>query len=306
MKWRNEQIYHLRQTEPLTKKDQDLYFEKVVLKLFDEERPNQILFSFLEDGVCIGYGGLVHINWIDQNSEISFIMDTTLEKVRFQEIWFSFLRLIENVAFHDLSFHKIYTYAFDLRPHLYEALTAAGFFKDAILRDHAIYEGRAVDVIIHSKINQRTHLVQASDTDTEITYKWISDNKIRQFSFTKGEISFEDHARWFSNKLQDSNCLYYILQKGAQKIGSVRIDYNELTGTGHISYLINSYFHGLGYGTRILQLIEELILTKYKVICLKGLVMKSNEASVRIFQKLGYNLELDQGNILTFSKTIKK
>ncbi|MDP5048190.1 MAG: hypothetical protein NWQ39_07260, partial [Saprospiraceae bacterium] len=49
MKWRNEQIYHLRQKVPLTIEQQDVYFEKVVAKLFDQEQPNQILFSFLKN-----------------------------------------------------------------------------------------------------------------------------------------------------------------------------------------------------------------------------------------------------------------
>lgn len=66
MQWRNEQIYHLRQAGPLTKEKQNAYFENVVAKLFNQEQPNQILFSFLKDDECIGYGGLVHINWIDK------------------------------------------------------------------------------------------------------------------------------------------------------------------------------------------------------------------------------------------------
>ena len=34
MKWRNEQIYHLRQSQPLTIQDQDNYFNTIVNKLF--------------------------------------------------------------------------------------------------------------------------------------------------------------------------------------------------------------------------------------------------------------------------------
>ena len=97
MKWRNEQIYHLRQDKLLTPENQDYYFQNVVDKLFNEDQPNQILFSFLENGECIGYGGLVHINWIDKNAEISFIMDTRLENERFVEIWNESLSLIEKV-----------------------------------------------------------------------------------------------------------------------------------------------------------------------------------------------------------------
>ena len=47
MNWRNDQIYHLRQSKPLKKKDQKKYFENVISKIFVNENPDQILFSFL-------------------------------------------------------------------------------------------------------------------------------------------------------------------------------------------------------------------------------------------------------------------
>src|SRR5690606_25383591 len=118
MKWRNEQLYHLRQQKPLTKEDQNNYFDNVVSKLFEEKQPNQFLFSLLENGKLIGYGGLVHINWIDKNAEISFIMDTSLETNRFNDIWVNYLSLLDKIAFDELNLHKLYTYAFDLRPKL--------------------------------------------------------------------------------------------------------------------------------------------------------------------------------------------
>ena len=122
MQWRNEQMYHLRQAEPLTKEKQDAYFENVINKLFDQEQPSQILFSFLKDNKCIGYGGLVHINWIDKNAEISFIIKTELEEENFEKNWLIYLRMIEDLGFNSLNFQKLYVYAFDLRPHLYQAL----------------------------------------------------------------------------------------------------------------------------------------------------------------------------------------
>src|SRR5690554_2387511 len=154
MQWRNEQLYHLRQKEPLTREQQDWYFNNVVASLFDQEKPDQILFSFLKNGKCIGYGGLVHINWTDRNAEISFVMDTSLEKNHFQEYWGIYLGLIDQLAFEELKLHKIYTWAFDLRPLLYEALEANGFEKEARLRGHCLFEGRFVDVIIHSRFKQ--------------------------------------------------------------------------------------------------------------------------------------------------------
>lgn len=152
MKWRNEQIYHLRQNKILTLKDQNLYFKDIINPLFCEEQPNQILFSYLENGDCIGYGGLVHISWKDRNAEVSFIMDTKLEEDDFEINWHRYLELIEEVTFLELKFHKMYIYAFDLRPHLYTALENYGFNKEAVLIDHTFIDGRYRNVVIHSKI----------------------------------------------------------------------------------------------------------------------------------------------------------
>lgn len=155
MNWRNEQIHHLRQDKPLTIENQNIYFNTIIKDLFDQDQPNQILFSFLENDNLVGYGGLVHINWIDKNAEISFVMDTKLEKEYFSTHWKSFLKLIEEVAFIELNFHKIFTFAFDLRPHLYVPIEDSGFVKEAILKEHYFFNGTHKDVIIHSKFNTR-------------------------------------------------------------------------------------------------------------------------------------------------------
>ncbi len=153
MQWRNEQIYHLRQDKPLTKDAQEAYFSQTVSDLFQQKSPKQILFSYLKKNICIGYGGLVHINWLDKHAEVSFIMDTSLEKEGFHAHWKRYLSLLEQVAFKDLGLHKLFVYAFDLRPHLYEAIEAAGFQKEAVLKEHCFVHNDFKDVIIHTKFN---------------------------------------------------------------------------------------------------------------------------------------------------------
>jgi RimJ/RimL family protein N-acetyltransferase len=154
LRMRNEQIYHLRQAEELTIESQETYFANVISSLFDQERPSQILFSLLENEEFVGYGGLVHINWIDKNAEVSFIMRTELEEDRFDYNWKNYLTLLEKVAFKDLRFHKIFTYAFDLRQHLYPVLEASGFYEEARLKEHCYFNGSYLDVVINSKINK--------------------------------------------------------------------------------------------------------------------------------------------------------
>lgn len=151
MKWRNEQMIHLRQANLLTKNVQDNYFKTTVASLFEKECPDQMLFSYLKESKCIGYGGLVHINWEDRNAEISFIMDTQLQPEFFEFHWIQFLKLIEMVAFKELQLRKIYTYAYDIRPEIYPILEGCDFEKEAVLRDHKFLNDRYVDVVIHSK-----------------------------------------------------------------------------------------------------------------------------------------------------------
>jgi len=252
MKWRNEQIYHLRQDKSLTEKDQDFYFENVVAKLFNDSQPDQILFSYLEGETCVGYGGLVHINWKDKNAEISFIMDTELEKDFFEKHWLIYLCLIEKVAFGDLGLHKIYTYAFDLRPRLYSAVERKGYKNNARLEDQIFMDNNYIDVLIHEKLSEDYILRYVNPYDDIITFKWASDQRVRVFSFNKEKISWDEHKNWFSKKLADKKCEFFILEHQGLNIGAIRFDSGE-NGEMIISYLIDPDFQGKGYGKLILK-----------------------------------------------------
>jgi len=302
MKWRNEQIYHLRQNKPLTKEDQNCYFEYVVAKLFDQEKPDQILFSFLKGDQCIGYGGLVHINWIDSNAEISFIIDTSLESGYFDAHWRLFLRLIEMVGFVELGLHKLFTYAFDLRPNLYTAIESAGFTKEAVLEQHVNFEGNFQNVVIHSKIHDRPWLRIANIYDTELTFNWASNPQVRQFSFNSNVIAEIEHKEWFEEKIESKNCLYLIFENANEKFGSIRFDFDQ-SNNAIISYLIDPHFHGKGYGKIILEKGLTFLRSKgYSGLNIIGYVKAENIASIKIFEKLNFKLIENINGTLKFEK----
>ena len=289
MQWRNEQLYHLRQQKPLTAEDQDNYFSNVVSKLFDQEQPNQILFSFLENGICIGYGGLVHINWIDQNAEISFIMNTVLEKERFHEIWSAYLGLIEQVAFEDLNLHKIYTYAFDFRPHLYLVLESSGFQKEAVLKDHCFFENKFKNVVIHAQYKNKMVFRRANSSDVNITFEWASNAVVRQYALTKNKIEFESHTVWFNSKVNDPNVYYYLAMVAEQPVGSIRFDLVENEAV--ISYLIDPKFHGNGFGKKIVEEGIALFRLDSQTYSIAGIVKNENKPSLKIFRDLNFKEE---------------
>lgn len=302
MQWRNEQIYHLRQDHLLEKAEQDHYFSTVVASLFEQEKPSQILFSFLENGKCVGYGGMVHINWNDKHAELSFLMNTSLEGEFFAHYWSTYLALITQVAFEELRFHKIYTYAFDVRKHLYGILEDCGFRKEAVLKEHCLFEGKFIDVIIHSRINSTVGIRKATAEDAELTFRWASDPAVRKYSFNQSVILWENHQRWFSDKLQDPACEYLILYNDQSAIGSIRFDV-DADGAAMISFLIDPACHGRGYGSMILERgIEYMRQNRRDVKRVYGFVVRENVASVRVFEKLDFARAEEDNNKIKFLK----
>jgi RimJ/RimL family protein N-acetyltransferase len=300
MKWRNEQIYHLRQSRPLDKSSQDYYFDNVIEKLFEKKNPDQILFSYLENGKCIGYGGLVHINWIDKNAEISFVLNTNHEN-DFIKHWCNFLFLIEKVGFIELQLHKLYTYAFDLRPKLYIALEKLNYTKDAILTQHSYFNNNFIDVIIHSKISNNVFFLRKAETnlDALLLFDWVNDITVRENSINKEKISIIDHYNWFYKKLKNNDsCVYILTDAYKSNIGQISVDKND--EHFEIDYSISSNYRGKGFGNKILQLLQIEMgnvnyLAKVKI---------ENIASKKVFINNGFKLLSERDGLLIYTKGI--
>lgn len=290
MKWRNEQIYHLRQSKLLILKDQEDYFNNIVTPLFEKEKPNQILFSYLKDNVCIGYGGLVHINWIDQNAEVSFIMDTKLEKEYFKFHWSVFFELIEKVAFLELNLYKIFTYAFDLRPKLYEVLEKMSFTKEARLKGHCLFDTKYIDVLIHSKINlHKLTFRLASIKDVDIFYKWTIEADVRKQSYSSDEIKYLDHKKWFKEKISDSSCNLLVFQDSEDKsVGQVRIQ-KEKNKESVIGISIDKNHRGKKYAIQMLRSASNYFLKLHADFIINAYIKEENIISKKAFENAGYS-----------------
>lgn len=291
-KWRNEQMYHLRQNSPLSEAQQDHYFETVVQALFEQEKPNQYLFSYLMDGQCIGYGGLVHIDHQKKKGELSFIMATHLEAEHFDFHWKKYLKFIETIAFDGLGLNKIYTYAYDLRPHLYPVLESMGFSLEQRIERALEDNGVFTSARIHSKWNGKLRRADAGDLD--LSYSWANAPEVRAFAFQKEHIDYETHKAWFGNKIKDENCLYFIYESKGQALGSMRMDLTE--DGGLISYLLAPKYHGFGWGTALL-LMGEKEAREMRIQQIFGYVLAENKASCAIFDKLSYQAEVQSDRI---------
>ena len=287
MKWRNEQIYHLRQARPLTEDDQQRYFDSVVSKLYDNPNPDQILFSYLEKGVCIGYGGLVHINWIDRNGEISFIMDTQLEAEHFAEHWSNYLTMLKAVAFDDLGLHKIYTYAFDLRPHLYTMLEANGYRREATLKEHCLFNGEYKDVVLHSLWNDRFEVINYVDCTREQNLEILAlrnRDDVRSWMVNPEVIPEENHFKFVESLKGNPNRLYYAIYKNGMLVGTYNLT-NEGEGIWERGIIANPSTQGTGQTEKWERQILSSSPSEIKAVSAK--VKQDNLRSIKYHEKLG-------------------
>jgi hypothetical protein len=153
--WRNEQIPVLRQKKVITKNEQYEYFLKTIMPSFITKEPECILFSFIIDQKCIGYGGFVNIDWTNQKSEISFLLDTNrVKKLEiYQKEFEIFLKLIIQLNKKYLKFATIFTETYDFRLEHIKILEKIGFKNiKKIMTDKKDHHGNFLNSIIHEKM----------------------------------------------------------------------------------------------------------------------------------------------------------
>ena len=282
MNWRNEQIYHLRQKVKLNQDEQTLYFKNELSTLFKKSFPNQILFSFLENDNLIGYGGFVHIDWKLKTAEISFLMDTKLEKKYFLDLWNIFLIMIENIGFKHINFNKIYTKSFDVRPKLYDVLKKRNFIfydQDINLKDSKTKNNF---LLTHLKFNDNLFYRDAIKQDIELLFKWSNEKLTRKNSIKKEKILLEDHKIWFENRFQESDKGRLFIFYQREPIGFLSLE--EISLGKKISFNVAKRHRGKGYGFRMIN----KIITDFKHFNFVAQVIDYNHFSSKIFKKNGF------------------
>jgi RimJ/RimL family protein N-acetyltransferase len=219
-------------------------------------------------------------------------MKTELEKENFEYFWKNYLSLLDKLAFQELNLHKIFTYAFDLRPHLYEVLTSCRFNEEARLKEHCLFDGQFLDVVYHSKMNRTISFRKPNEADMKIYYNWATDPSVRENSFISEPISFENHQNWFNKKIKDETCFMLIFENHIKKpIGQVRIQKQDET-TALIGISNDFNYRGKGYASEMIKVATGEFLKQNSQICISAYIKIENKASEKAFQKAGYELDV--------------
>ena len=156
--WRNEQIDVLRQTKLLSKKEQIRYYNGEITRSFYQKQPKMILFSILLNDSCIGYGGLVHIDWSSKRGEISIITKTerNYDQKIYRKDFRAFFKLIKKLAFEELGLNRLVTETYEIRPYVIKLLEDMTFKEDRRMKKKVKIKEKYFDSLIHGCLKTYT------------------------------------------------------------------------------------------------------------------------------------------------------
>lgn len=128
---------------------------------------------------------------------------------------------------------------------------------------------------------------KAEMQDIEQCYKWANDPEVRKQSYKQDEISYAEHISWFTQKLNDRDSYYYILEIDREPVAQIRFQVSD--GEVLLGYLAGSSIRSKGLGTAILgKGIEAFIYDYGKPAKIVGYVKETNIASQRSFERMAF------------------
>lgn len=132
------------------------------------------------------------------------------------------------------------------------------------------------------------YLREAEKADCRFIWEVANDSEVREVSFSSEKIPWKEHQKWFNDKLQSSNCIFFIIETSSgDSLGQIRFELSSEDWV--ISLSIAKSFRGQGLGCKIVRMGSRLFF-KYKsqIDTINAYIKNDNGASIRVFEKSGY------------------
>jgi UDP-2,4-diacetamido-2,4,6-trideoxy-beta-L-altropyranose hydrolase len=144
----------------------------------------------------------------------------------------------------------------------------------------ASYKGNRASTV---KISLRP----ANIDDRKIIWEWANDPLSRRASFSSERILWEQHIHWFELKLNDSNCMFLVVQIPVSiLVGTVRFQIERDNAV--ISINIAPGHRGRGIGREAIRLSSMLLFQTTSTQTIHAIIKTENTRSIKAFEKAGY------------------
>ncbi len=151
-----------------------------------------------------------------------------------------------------------------------------------------LVDGRGTTRVIEAILRKVIKVRKAVESDCEQIYKWANDEDTRAASFNSGPIEWDTHRNWFSQRLQDSNCLLLFCSDDKGKsLGMVRFDLDGDEAIISINLDPNMRGQGLA-GFIIIRAIDEM-LKRCSIFKVSAFIKPQNHRSAKVFERAGFS-----------------
>jgi UDP-2,4-diacetamido-2,4,6-trideoxy-beta-L-altropyranose hydrolase len=125
------------------------------------------------------------------------------------------------------------------------------------------------------------------EEDCRLLWEWANDPETRSVSFSTDPISWEHHVRWFTDKLNNPEHVFFILLSiDDEPIGQVRYTVNGREAL--ISMSISPKFRGWGYGSQGIRITVEEFFEHKDIDVIRAHIKPENLKSVKAFTGAGF------------------
>ena len=130
---------------------------------------------------------------------------------------------------------------------------------------------------------------QVTQDDCDLIWQWSNENETRKASYSNESISWDEHVRWFKEKLGDANHVFFIaLNERGKPVGQIRYAINDNKATVSVSIAPKS--RSLGYGSELLTVAAKKLFDETEVDEILAYIKEGNTVSLKAFQKAGFIL----------------
>ena len=126
---------------------------------------------------------------------------------------------------------------------------------------------------------------RATEKDSQLYWHWANDPVVRENAFSQQTIGWEEHQKWFDQRLNDENTMLLLIESDFTPIGQVRFD--RVGSHFTIGYSIAKQFRGFGWGKKMLSKAIDY-LRQQQAFTIIGEVKDNNSASKRVLENLGF------------------
>ena len=124
---------------------------------------------------------------------------------------------------------------------------------------------------------------RATVGDLLLYFEWANDEEVRKNSFNPQKITLEQHKKWFEKKINDSDCLMFIVSIKENEVGQIRFD-KISDDSFETDFSIEKNFRGKGFGSDVIKIgTQELFKTRPLIKRVIGKVKKENFPSKKSF-----------------------